>query len=105
MLKGKKNETSILKQVDDLGISLTCFIVEVVYESLTKATKLIENSFLSIDLGLNNFVTSIDNQSKKPFIINGRAIKSVNQFFNKLRAIYTQKLKLSNNKEKYSLTQ
>lgn len=72
--------------------------MEVVYECLAKATNLIENSFLSIDLGLNNFVTSIDNQSKQPFIINGRAIKSVNQFFNKLRAKYTQTLKLSNNK-------
>ncbi|MDL0115216.1 RNA-guided endonuclease TnpB family protein [Campylobacter felis] len=91
------NQTSTLKQVKFIPKS-TCFIVEVVYECLVKATNLIENSFLSIDLGLNNFVTSIDNQSKQPFIINGRAIKSVNQFFNKLRAKYTQTLKLSNNK-------
>ena len=92
----KIDETSILKQVRLIPKS-TCFIVEVVYECLAKATKLIENSFLSIDLGLNNFVTSIDNQSKQPFIIKGRAIKSVNQFFNKLRARYMQKL-ISNNK-------
>ncbi|SQE24366.1 transposase, IS605 OrfB family [Campylobacter jejuni subsp. doylei] len=91
------NQTSTLKQVRFIPKS-TCFIVEVVYECLAKATNLIENSFLSIDLGLNNFVTSIDNQSKQPFIINGRAIKSVNPFFNKLRAKYTQTLKLSNNK-------
>ena len=90
-------QTSILKQVRFIPKS-TCFIVEVVYECLAKATNLIKNSFLSIDLGLNNFVTSIDNQSKQPFIINGRGIKSVNQFFNKLRAKYTQTLKLSNNK-------
>ena len=90
-------QTSRVKQVRFIPKS-TCFIVEVVYECLAKAFDLIKNSFLSIDLGLNNFVTSIDNQSKQPFIINGRGIKSVNQFFNKLRAKYTQMLKLSNDK-------
>ena len=66
----------------------TCFIVEVVYECEICPINVIENSFLSIDLGLNNFVTAIDNQSKQPFIINGRAIKSINQFYNKLKANY-----------------
>lgn len=76
----------------------TCFIVEVVYECEIWPINVIENSFISLDLGLNNFVTAIDNQSKQPFIINGRAIKSINQFYNKLKANYQSKAKISNNK-------
>lgn len=65
----------------------TCFVIEVVYEiKTTKHEKLNEENFLSIDLGLNNFATSINNVGKAPFIINGRVLKSVNQMFNKTKA-------------------
>lgn len=90
-------QTSTLKQVRIIPKS-TCFVVEVVYECSAKATNLIENSFLSIDLGFYNFVTSIDSQSKQSFIIKSGEIKSVNHNFNQSRAKYQQKLKLSNNK-------
>ena len=93
----KTKITSSLKQVRFIP-KPTCFIVEVVYETETIETPKIDGSFLSIDLGLNNFVTAIDNQSKQPFIINGKAIKSVNQFYNKLKANYQTKAKLSQGK-------
>ena len=89
-------ETSTIKQVRVVP-KTTCFIVEVVYETETVETPKIDGSFLSIDLGLNNFVTSIDNQSRTPFIINGKGIKSINQFYNKMRAIY-QGISMKSNK-------
>lgn len=41
-----------------------------------------ENKFLGIDLGLNNLATCISN-ANMPFIINGKPIKSENQWYNK----------------------
>lgn len=89
-------ETSTIKQVRMVP-KTTCFIVEVVYETKTIETPKIDGSFLSIDLGLNNFVTSIDNQSRTPFIINGKGIKSINQFYNKIKAKY-QGISIKSNK-------
>lgn len=65
----------------------SCFVVEVVYKKNIEINEnLKEENFLSIDLGLNNFATCISNVGKKPFIINGRVLKSVNQMFNKTKA-------------------
>lgn len=72
--------------------------MEIVYAIEPIKVPLVDNSFLGIDLGLNNFVTAIDNQSKQPFMKNGKALKSINQFYNKLKANYQAKAKNSNNR-------
>lgn len=41
---------------------------------------------VSIDLGVNNFATLTNNIGKQPIIINGKGIKSINQFYNKQKA-------------------
>ncbi|GAA7318896.1 hypothetical protein BD0110_02930 [Helicobacter pylori] len=70
--------------------------MEVVYEQTThKLPQTHGIGIMGIDLGLNNFVTAIDNQSS-PFIIKGGGVKSVNQWFNKLKAHYQAKAKTSN---------
>ena len=78
-------KTSTIRQVR-LVPSTACFIVEVVYEKDVQLTEKIAGSVAAIDLGLNNFVTFLDNQGNKPFIINGKGIKSYNQYFNKKKA-------------------
>ena len=78
-------KTSTIKQVRIVP-STACFIVEVVYEKDVQVTEKIAGSVAAIDLGLNNFVTFLDNQGNKPFIINGKGIKSYNQNFNKKKA-------------------
>lgn len=88
---------STIKQVRFIP-KTTCFIVEIVYELDQIQVPLKDSGFLGIDLGLNNFVTAIDNQSKQPFIINGKGLKSVNQFYNKLKANYQAKAKISNDR-------
>jgi putative transposase len=40
----------------------------------------------SIDLGVNNFVTMVNNIGLQPIIINGKGIKSINQYYNKRKA-------------------
>lgn len=63
----------------------TCFIVEIVYERKETDLNLDKSNFLSIDLGLNNLCSCISNVVDS-FIINGRVIKSVNQWYNKKKA-------------------
>ena len=64
----------------------TCYIVEVIYEKEEIDLQLNKSNILSIDLGLNNLCTCISNVGVKPFIVNGRVIKSFNQWYNKTKA-------------------
>jgi putative transposase len=41
---------------------------------------------MGIDLGVNNLVTASNNIGEPPFIINGRGLKSINQFYNKRKS-------------------
>ena len=84
-------KTSTIRQVR-LVPSTACFIVEVVYEKDVQVTEKVAGSVAAIDLGLNNFVTFLDNQGNQPFIINGKGIKSYNQNFNKKKAKLQSKL-------------
>ncbi len=52
----------------------------------------------SIDLGVNNFVTMTNNIGQQPIIINGRGVKSINQFYNKKKAALQSDLKKRNGK-------
>lgn len=64
----------------------TCYVVEVIYEKKEQDLNLNKDNVLSIDLGLNNLCSCINNAGKKPFIVNGKIIKSFNQWYNKKRA-------------------
>lgn len=63
----------------------TCYIVEVVYEKEEKDLGMNENNFISLDLGLNNYVSAVSNVEQS-FIINGKIMKSFNHWFNKRKA-------------------
>lgn len=83
-----KTKVTSIKQVRIVP-QATCFVAEVIYEKQeVHYENLKKYKFLSIDLGLNNFATSTNNIGQKPFIINGKVLKSVNQFYNKLNAKY-----------------
>ena len=53
-----------------------------------------------IDLGVNNLVTLANNIGERPIIINGRVVKSINQYFNKRKAAMQSKLMARNGKRK-----
>ena len=57
------------------------------------------NNICGIDLGINNFATLTNNIGIKPVIINGKIIKSINQYYNKKLAYYKSILKKTNNKD------
>ena len=58
------------------------FTVEIGFEREAKP-QVMTGSYASIDPGANNLVTMIDTVTKRPIIINGRPLKSINQWYNK----------------------
>ena len=63
------------------------FEIEIVYhETEAVNPNLDKDRYLALDLGVNNLVTAVENRNVQPFIISGRIVKSVNQFWNKKRA-------------------
>lgn len=69
------------------------FIMEVVYTVPEVLTSPDNGNVAAIDLGVSNLATVVTNVSSKPFIVNGRPLKSINQFYNKRKAHYQSKLK------------
>jgi len=70
------------------------FIIEVLYEKTELHLKQDNHRYMSIDLGVNNLATITDNINSKPIIINGKPIKSINQYYNKEKARLTSELEL-----------
>ena len=88
----------------------TCYVVEVIYEKKEIDLQLDKSNILSIDLGLNNLCSCISNVGVTPFIINGKIIKSFNQWYNKKMAKLmgyigdkgtSRRLRLLNNKRNF----
>ena len=67
-------------------------IIEGIYEIKESEIREDNNRYCGIDLGLNNLATVTSNVLK-PYIINGRPVKSINQYYNKKRAHLQSKLK------------
>ncbi len=81
-----KVEPSTIKQVR-LVPRLNHYVIEVIYEADKQEYELEENSYASIDIGLNNLATLTFNQAGiKPLLINGRPLKSINQYYNKVKS-------------------
>ena len=61
------------------------FEIQYTYEAECVQRNLDKNNALALDLGINNLVTGATN-SGKTFIIDGKRLKSINQWFNKQNA-------------------
>ena len=59
------------------------YIIEVVYKKEIKEMNDEVKNIASIDLGLNNLITLTNNIGLPPIAINGRILKSINQYYNK----------------------
>ena len=68
------------------------YVIEVVY-LVKEKTRCDNGKYASIDLGLNNLATVAFNDGSKPLIVNGRPLKSINQYYNKKKAQYQSRLK------------
>ena len=62
------------------------YVMEIAYEIEVPEIIKTQNRIMGIDLGINNLVTATNNIGKQPFIINGKPLKSINQFYNKRKS-------------------
>jgi putative transposase len=68
------------------------YVMEIVSEVEVPDTPIENKRIVGIDLGVNNLATASNNIGEQPFIINGRGLKSINQFYNKRRSELQSKL-------------
>ena len=88
----KANLSSLKTKIDKIQQvriipQATCYVIEVVYKVNPEQIDVDKNNILTIDLGLDNLATCVSNVEKS-FIINGKPLKSMNQYFNKLKALF-----------------
>lgn len=86
------------------------FCLEIVYSISVESDLLPDNGrYMSIDLGLDNLATVVTNIGLNPIIVNGKGLKSTNQYYNKKKAHYQSVAKQMNNQHYtnrlYRLTQ
>lgn len=74
------------------------YVIEVIYEKQEKQPLHDNGRYCSIDLGLNN-LACVSSNVIKPFIVNGKPLKSINQYYNKKRAYYVSKLEKQNKRK------
>lgn len=78
-------------------------LMEVVYEVDELKLKEDNGRYLAIDLGINNLATCTSN-AVKPFIINGKPLKSCNHFYNKKLAKLKSELEIKHKKHSSNRT-
>ena len=77
------------KDIDQVRIvpRKSFYVVEVVYGKEVKQAEVSPAYYAGIDIGMNNLVALTSNKPNfKSIIVNGRPVKSVNQFYNKRKA-------------------
>ena len=76
------------------------FTIELVYNIDIPDVALEDNGrYLSIDIGLDNLATVVNNVGLKPIIINGKGLKSINKYYNKQLSHYRETAKRMNGKD------
>lgn len=76
------------------------FVLELVYNIEIPDTTLSDNGrYLSVDIGLDNLATVVNNKGLKPFVINGKGLKSINKYYNKQVSHYREVAKRMNNRD------
>jgi putative transposase len=61
------------------------YIIEIIYNRDEQDQKLSPDRMISIDLGVSNILTTANNIGLSPLIVKGNIVKSINQWYNKIR--------------------
>jgi putative transposase len=81
------------------------YIVEVVYEREPEANDLDTDLIAGVDFGMDNLMTVTSNLAGfVPLAVNGRTLKSINQFYNKQRAEWQSESGVGNSRRLIRLT-
>ena len=71
-------------------------VIELIYNIEIPDTYLDGNKYVAIDIGVNNLATVCNNFFGQPFIVNGKQVKSINQYYNKKISHYRELAKRMN---------
>ncbi len=83
-VQSTKSNVKMIKFVyDEVNDLIKCFKI---YEVEKPKFKKDNSRYFSIDPGLNNIVSIYNNIGIRPLLYNGRPIKSINQYYNKIKA-------------------
>ena len=92
----KTRITTRIKEVRIVPLGV-CYKIELVYEKEETDLKLSKSNIVCVDLGLNNLITAVNNKGLKPFVVKGKVVKSINQYYNKQLAHYRSVERLKGN--------
>jgi len=92
----KTRITNRIKEVRIVPLGI-CYKVEIVYEKEETKSKLRKSNVVSLDLGTTNLTTAVNNKGLKPFVVKGKVLKSINQYYNKQLACYQSMENLKGN--------
>lgn len=82
-----------LIEIQIVPIKSNKFKINIVYDFKEEELKKDNKQYCSVDLGLNNLMTITSNKAGiKPVVVNGRPLKSINQFYNKQKSNYQSTL-------------
>jgi putative transposase len=83
-----------IQQVRIIPLKTNSYKIEIIYTKQEKPLMEDNGKYCGIDLGVNNlFALSFNDKNIKNIIINGKPLKSINQFYNKRKAELQSKLK------------
>ncbi|MGD1713965.1 RNA-guided endonuclease InsQ/TnpB family protein [Dapis sp. BLCC M172] len=97
-IKLSKTEIEFPTQAENIACvrvipKLKQYVIEVVYERFSKSKVKNPKAVAAIDIGVDNLAALTSNQKGfTPILVNGRVLKSINQFYNKTRAKLQSKL-------------
>ncbi|OZH53812.1 transposase [Hydrocoleum sp. CS-953] len=97
-IKLSKTEIEFPTQAENIACvrvipKLKQYVIEVVYERPSKSKINNPKAVAAIDIGVDNLAALTSNQKGfTPILVNGRVLKSINQFYNKTRAKLQSKL-------------
>lgn len=69
------------------------FKINIIYDYKEETLKIDNKQYCGIDLGINNLMTVTSNKKGiNPLVVNGKPLKSINQYYNKTKAKYQSEL-------------
>jgi putative transposase len=81
------------------------YVVELIFQVPSEQeTKESKQRYMSVDLGIDNIATIVTNTGRRPVVVKGKNIKSINQWYNKLKAYYTGILRHGKNAKEGQFT-
>lgn len=75
------------------------YVMEIVYEIDVPECPETSDRIASIDVGVDNFITMVNNIGEKPIAVKGGIIKSINQYYNKRKSELQSELKKVNKQD------